>query len=282
MLSSQEMQKYRIYVRKKKKDKLKKYGKVHAVVFHPSRPQAIGIMIKRPDLLLMKKRDDRFVSLDRLKKCEDGLEVIDEADSWDKAACKRLGVDFSKCIIWDYMPVKSKDGTDLGLIKEVFFDEDTHIISEVDISNSGADKAILGATRVPLNMLLGYKDGSIYVRNEAKEIEEAGGLAAKAGEAWAKTKHDAAKVGKRASDNAAKAADHAMNEGAVKVGESIGKARKKMNDSFDEHEAKKEAEQKSGELTGVDKAARAFGAQLGKASHMFQDFKDEYDKASHE
>ena len=279
MLSTREALKLRIYIRTKK-GRLKKYGKVHAVVFHPSRPQVVGVSVKRPDFLLMKKRKDRFVAIDRLRPCEGGLEVVDEADSWDRPACKRLGVEYDQCIIWDYMPVRTLDGTELGLVKEVFCDGESFRIDHIDISESSADKAILGATRIPASMLEGYRDGAIVVSDEAKAVEEAGGLAAKAGEAWAKTKHDAGEAGKKAGAAASSAADKAVNEGAAAVGKKVGEVRKKMNDAVDEHEAKKEAEQAAGTLTGVDKAANALGHQLNRASHMFKDFKDEFDKAS--
>lgn len=278
MYSSAQAQKLRVYIRNKK-DKLKKYGKVHQIIFHPSKPLAIGIAVKRPDFLLMKKRDDRFVSLDRLKRIEEGLEVQDGNDSWGVAACKRLGVDYDKCIIWDYMPVKTPSGKELGLIKDVFFDEESFKVDCIDISPSSANRAILGASRIPVAMIRGYRDGAIVVDEEASELEEAGGLAAKAGEAWAKGKHNVAE-----SQNAATAKAEELGKkadvGAYKAGQSLSNQRKKMNDAFDAHQAKKDAEQKSGNLTGVDKAANDLGKQLGKASRAWKQFKKELDESS--
>lgn len=282
MYSSAEAQKLRVYIRNKK-GKLKKYGKVHQVIFHPSKPLAIGIAVKRPDLLLMKKRDDRFVAMDRLKRIDEGLEIVDGNDSWGVAACKRLGVEYDKCIIWDYMPVKTTSGKELGLIKDILVDEETFKVENIDISPSSASRAILGAARIPVNLIRGYHDGSIVVKDEAASLEEAGGVAAKAGEAWAKGKHDVQERHKEVQAKAEVAGERAekkVNEGAYKAGKSIGKTRKNWNDAVDEHLAKKEAEQKSGKLTGVDKAANDLGKQLGKAGRMFKDFKKEFDEQS--
>ena len=65
-------------------------------------------MIKRPDALLMVKRKERFAAIDRIESVEGGVCVVDAADSWDAEACKRLGVDYDSCVIWEYMPVRTE------------------------------------------------------------------------------------------------------------------------------------------------------------------------------
>lgn len=277
MITTTQIGKKRVYLRNKK-GRLKKFGKIRAVVFHPSKPQAIGAVIKRPDFLLMFKRKERFVALDRFRQVEGGLEVVDQADSWDTAACKRMGVDYDSCIIWDYMPIVTDAGRELGNITDIALDEDTYAIDHVDIAPNSLNRAILGSANIPVNMIRGHKDNAIVVKDEIGEIEETGGVAAKAGEAWAKTKHTAATTGRKAVDQAGEA----INDGAFAAGEAVGTARAKMNEAFDAHEAKKEEQAARGERTGVDKAANLFGKQLGRVSHMFQDFKDEYDKAAHD
>ena len=272
MLSTNDASKLRIFLRSKK-GKLKKYGKIRRVIFHPSKPRAIGMVVKRPDLLLMFKRKERFVAIDRLEPVERGFCVIDESDSWDNAACKRLGVDFDECIIWDFMPVRTNTGRELGQISDVVFDDTTFEIDHIDVSSGSVNRAILGSSDIQAAQILGYSNGAIVVRDEVGEVEESGGAAAKAGVAWASTKHAASEGAKKAGD--------AINDGAYKAGEVIGGVREKAAKAVDDHEAKKKEAAERGEYTGVDKAANAVGRQLGKASHMFKDFKDEFDKASH-
>ena len=182
MITTTQIGKKRVYLRNKK-GRLKKFGKIRAVVFHPSKPQAIGAVIKRPDFLLMFKRKERFVALDRFRQVEGGLEVVDQADSWDTAACKRMGVDYDSCIIWDYMPIVTDAGRELGNITDIALDEDTYAIDHVDIAPNSLNRAILGSANIPANMIRGYKDNAIVVKDEIGEIEETGGVAAKAGEA---------------------------------------------------------------------------------------------------
>lgn len=277
MFSTKDASKQRIFIRVKE-GRIKQYGTIRRVIFHPSKPQVVGIVVKRPDLLLMVKRKERFVAFDRLEEVERGYCVFDKSDSWDTAACKRLGVDFDKCIIWDYMPVRSESGKELGTISNVVINEKTLEIDHIDIASSSVNRALLGSSDIPAQRIKGYDNGAIIVDDTITEVEESGGAAAKAGVAWAKTKHEASQVTKQVGEKA----DAAINAGAYKTGEAIGSIRDKANKAVDEHEAKKQKAQERGEYTGVDKAANAFGKQLGRASHMFKDFKDEFDKASHD
>lgn len=273
MFSIDDMLKKRIFIAGKN-DSLKKYGKIRSFVFHPSQPRAIGVVIKRPDAALMVKRKDHFVALDRLEPVEGGLRVVDSSDSWDLAACRRLDVDFDQCIIWSGMPVRTKGGKELGVISDIALHDESFEIDHISISNGSVNHVVLGSLDIPAERIYGYSKGAIVVEDKMENLEESGGAAAKAGVAWAKTKQSASKAGKTA--------EKAINEGAYKAGEAIGAARDKAAESAAKREKKKREAADRGEYTGVDKAANIFGRQLGKASHMFKDFKDEFDKASHE
>lgn len=276
MISSEKMCRERVYVRTKK-GRLRKLGRPRAVLFHPREPRAVGLIVKRPDLLWMFKRGDRFVAADRIERCEGGWVVTDGAGAYDAAACRRLGVDYEECVIWEGMPVRSEDGRDIGEIASVFYDEGTLLIDRIDLSSGSIARKLLGEADVMRDDIVGYGNGAIVVRSRVKtDVEEAGGVAARAGETWAVTKH-------KASEGAA-AAGEAVDRGAEAAGRAVGGAVSSANaavaDALDAHEARKDAEQKSGELTGVDKAAKSAGQQLGRAKGMFAEFKAEYDKAA--
>ncbi len=271
MFSIDDMLKKRIFIAGKN-GRLKKFGKIRNFVFHPSQPRAVGVIVKRPDAALMVKRKDHLVALDRLEPVEGGLCVVDKPDSWDKAACKRLGIDFDQCIIWSGMPVRTTSGKELGIIGDISLLDESFEIDHIDISSGSVNRAVLGSSNIPAARIRGYKGGAIIVEDEMEQLEESGGAAAKAGVAWAKTKHSASKAGKKA--------EKAINDGAYKAGEAIGAVREKANESVAKRDKEKREAAARGEYTGVDKAANIFGHQLGKASHMFKDFKDEFDKAS--
>lgn len=284
MNSTQEACKQRIN-RLTNKGKLRKLGRIRAVVFYPNAPKIVGYIVKRPDLLWMFKRKDVFVAADCVSPVEGGrgLQVRLGSDAYDSAACKRLGVDYDECVIWDGMPVRTQDGRELGTIANVYFDEETLLVERIDLSTGGVARALLGETDIMREQILGFKGDAILVSASVGELEASGGAAAAAGEAWAKTKHAASEKleeGKQAASEGAQKAGEAVDAGAEKAGHAVGTARRKMNDAVDAHELKKQREQETGELTGVDKAASSLGKQLGRASNMFRDFKSEYDKAS--
>lgn len=273
MPSTEDAHKLHVYVRGPK-GALKRFGRIRATVFHPSELRAVGFVVKRPDALLMVKRKERFTAIDRIESVEGGVCVIDAADSWDAEACKRLGVDYDSCVIWEYMPVRTESGQEIGLVGSVTFDGDDHAIEHIDISTGSANRALLGSSLIPRAKIIGYRDGAIVVKDEEADLEETGGAAAKAGVAWAKTKH--------AASQGTKKAGAAINDGAYKAGEVIGAIRDKASKAAEEHETKKRAAEANGEYTGVDRAANLLGKQLGRASGMFKGFKEEFDKASHD
>lgn len=271
MPSTDDAHKLHVYVRNSKGDP-KRFGRVRATVFHPTELRAIGFVIKRPDALLMVKRKERFAAIDRIESVEGGVCVVDAADSWDAEACKRLGVDYDSCVIWEYMPVRTESGQEIGLVGNVVYDEHDYAVEHIDIASGSANRLLLGSSLIPRAKIIGYRDGAIVVKDEEADLEETGGAATKAGVAWAKTKHAAAQGTKKAGD--------AINDGAYKAGEAIGIVRDKASRAAEEHEARKREAEANGEYTGVDKAANLLGKQLGRASGMFKGFKDEFDKAS--
>lgn len=273
MFSSDEAHKLRIFIRTGK-GRLKKYGRIRAIVFHPEKPQVVGFAIKRPDLLLMVKRKDRFVALDRLEHVEGGFCANASSDSWDKEACKRMDIDYDACVIWENMPVKTTTGRELGSVSNVVFDVETGKLDHIDISASASTRLLLGSSDIAASQIRGHDAGAIVVEENVGDVEESGGAAAKAGVAWAKTKNVAS--------DATRKAGVAINDGAYKAGEALGDVREKANKAAEEHENKKREAEKRGEYTGVDKAANLFGQQLGKASGMFRDFKNEFEKSSHD
>lgn len=320
MLHTKDAHKHKVFVQSKK-GKVKRYGRVRNVVFHPSKPVAVGLMVKRPDLALMVKRKDAFIALDKISLTEDGdiLVCADDGDAWDARACKRMGIEYDSCIIWDGMPVRNLENVELGCISNIAIDEKTLRIAAIDISTGDINRVILGSSDIVAEKLRGYdhKLGAIVADIQPEEVEINGGVAAKAGEAWAVGKHKVGKTqqavseraaenieetayaageaigsirdkvkdseaSKKASELGAKAGE-AINDGAYKLGCAIGSMKesraesKKEPDDTEEASAKKEA---SDEDDGIDAAAQAVGEHLKKTKGMFRAFKEEFDKAS--
>lgn len=245
--------------KKKDPDATKKMGKVRACVFHPKDKRCVGFIVKRPDLALMFHRKDLFVAYNGYDVVDGAIVVRDDPTATDKGACEALGINWDECVLWVGLPVMCQDGTEFGLVGSVAYDAETGYIQTLDVTQGATANALLGVRHIPVDQIRGFRygmgaelavadqemdsvRGAILVDDAVKDVPVEGGLAEKAGEATAK-----------ASDKAHKAIDAAKPKA-------------------------KEAAAVAGEAATA--GAYATGKQIKRASHMFSDFKEEYDKAS--
>ncbi len=210
----------------------RRIGKVRRVVFHPSEKRVVGFIVKRPDLLWMFRRKDMFLAADGYE-FEDGRMVIrQDIAATDRAACKRLGLDWDSCVLWIGLPILAEDGTELGLVGSAVFNTEDGRIQHMVTDAGMSSNAILGTREIPASMIVGFRRGigaaiapvghegdqsladeygAILVSNAAKHVEVEGGLAEKAGEATARVTA-AAGVAARATTEAAGAGVEALAE----------------------------------------------------------------------
>lgn len=280
MLETKNLHKLKVFV-STKKGRVKKYGKVHCLVFHPSKPKAVGLMVKRPDAAMMVQRKDRFVSLDKVGFTEDGdiLVELDDRGAWDKDAAKALGVDLDLCIIWDGMAVRNLQGEELGIISNIVIGDDLRIAS-IDVSSGDVNRLILGSADIALERLRGYDSQlqAIVADVEKDEVVAGGGVAAKAGEAWAKGTH---KISQGQEAVSSKAAEN-IEETAFAAGEAIGAIKEKASAKAEELQLREKGSElgsKAGEAinTGAYKLGQAIGSlkAKGEASSSAAPAKDE-------
>lgn len=239
--------------------KHKRIGKVHSFIFHPHKRCVVGFSVKRPDIALMVHRPDLFVAFDGFN-VEEGEIVVDEAkSSTGSAACKRLGVSWDECIMWQGLPLMTEAGDRCGLVGDVRFSTEDGSVKSLFIDRGTSADVLLGVTEIPAKDIKGFKfgvgdsltaadeddeealRGAIIVSPEVLQAEAQGGLAQKAGE-------KAAVVGFKASQVAEKAKPVASD-----------------------------VAQKTGEA--VNKGAYAVGKQISKTKGMFSAFKEEYKRA---
>ena len=302
-------------------ERFSKLGKIHNVVFAPFKQgqssQVVGVMVQKPDIAGMIKQDDAFVTLESLETIEQGLCVKDPKNNIDKAAIKRLNLDFDNCILWHGMEARTKSGKNLGYVSGAEFDQTTGVVSAFLVGNGAGSEALVGSFAIKPEWLLGYSNGAMVLSDEAADAQLTGGLAAKAGEGYAA----AAAKASEATAKAGKAVAEATEKGAFALGKTLAKAKRAIEDATepdaeddserpvpvaaedvrlekpsaeeqvaaaekaasdkaaDKSTAAKPASKSSTQAT-ANKAAKGFGMQLGRMGKMFSDFKDEFDKAS--
>ena len=198
----------------------RKLGRIKHAVFHPSEPRLVGFVVHRGDTLGMIKHPDRFLAYDSFAVRDGRIVARKGSDGWDTRACARLGVDYEACTIWRGMTLATADGEELGSIVEVAYDERTGRVESVTTTDGPLSQLLVGASAHPAGALRGYRDGHVEVEPGAPAVLE-GGVAEAAGTAFGK----AAAAARETAPKVAAAADDAVQKGAYKLGEALGKSK---------------------------------------------------------
>lgn len=166
----------------------KPIGRVLEVLFDASDAVVVGFIVERPRLLMLLDRRDRYLTRDRSSMRGDVLQVTEERGAWDKAAAKRLGIDWDTTVVWSGMPVRTESGTKLGQVGDGLFDAETGRLEALRLSGGVAADVTLGTRDLPARLVRGYEDGFVVVGDEAAEAATDGGAAAAAGKTAAVAK----------------------------------------------------------------------------------------------
>ncbi len=241
MLKVNDLYGRKVYVPKKAKKgkdgreqvKLSKLGKVHMAVFSPNGREVVGFLVSRPEIAGMVKRPDAFLAFDSYAVQDDGtLRVARESAALDDDARKRLALDWDACVMWAGMDAKTVGGKKLGYVSDAEFDAKTGKVSKFFVGDGGVARAIVGSFEIPATMVRGYSKGYMIVDDEAASLELDGGVAAKAGEGYAKAKIK----GAEAAQKAGKAAGEAVDKGSYAFGRMLGRAKRAIEDAATDNE----------------------------------------------
>ncbi len=244
------------------KNGTKRIGKVRRFVFHPKEKRCVGFIVKRPDLLWMFRRKDKFVSIEGYDIVDGRIAIRNVPEATDRAACKALGVNWDDCVLWVGLPVMTEDGTSLGMVGNVTFNRITGMVDTFDTDSGATANALLGKRTIPADLVKGFRRGMgaalAQVGSEGRETDEV-------------------VLGAMLVDDAAK---DLVAEGGVaeKAGAVTAVAVDKVHTTVDRAKpVVSEAAKKTGEV--VNKGAYATGKQIAATKGMFSGFKEEYDKA---
>lgn len=260
MVTSSDMRKMRVMGGKRG---TRRIGKVRSCVFHPSERRCIGFIVKRPDFLWMFHRKDLFVALDGFDLVDGRICMRQQAETTGPAACRRLGLNWDDCVIWEGMPLMDASQTAIGYVGNITFSLQTGEVESVEASNGATAKYLLGTLEVPAEYIKGFKKGigsSLTVKDDSRDLGEGEsflGAILVSDEVW-----------------------ELSPEGgwAEAAGELTAKAGARI------HEATESAKPKVQEMThaageAINKGAFAAGKQVAASKGMFASFKEEYNKA---
>ena len=217
MLTTKEVLGLGVFKNDKSKARL---GKISKTVFSPDGRFVVGFIIKRPDVAFMIKRDDVFIALDSVDERDGKFYPTKGKDSFGERAIERLQLDWDHCIIWEGMDVKSQNGEIIGRVGAMTFNTQSGKVHSMTVNDGVSSKAVIGLIEIPAEMLLGYQDGYLIVTDDALVLEASGGVAAKAGEAFAKATKNIT-IAQEKGKQAAKKADKAAQKGGFALGKQL-------------------------------------------------------------
>lgn len=191
----------------------RRIGRVGDALVHPDRPEVVGFSVERPRLLMVWDRDDRYLGRDSFAVDDDRL-VVSARDAWDGAAAKRFGVTWARTVVWYGMPVRTRGGERLGVVRDALFDEQSGAIQAVGLTGGLTADVALGVRDIPARLIIGFDGEAVVVDDEAAVLETEGGVAKAAGRGAAVAKAQASEAAKVAGAAASAAAKTAAKYGA--------------------------------------------------------------------
>jgi uncharacterized protein YrrD len=220
----------------------RRIGKILRAVFRPDDYALVGYLVARPDILFMFKRRDRFLAWDAFKVVDGRVVATIDRDSWDESACKRLGIDWDTCLILEGMTLVTSDGAKVGVVDGVEYNERSGKAIALQVADGVAAKALVGVSKIPVELIIGYRDGKLVAKRAASDVKAEGGLAEKAGEQAAIATHvikekteSARKAASKAGKKAGKAADQALTVGSRALGKQLRRTKGMFTGFMDEY-----------------------------------------------
>lgn len=211
-------------------------GTVAHVLFHPSEPRVVGLMVEQPAYAYVVKRQPAYLGLAQFA-LEDGRVVFagKKLPPFSKAIAA-LGADPDRTVIWAGMPVLGPDGDVVGHVVDVEFEPTGGAVCGAEVSGGATADVAHGRVAVPADAIEGFDGSAVRVTRSFGGFEVSGGLAKTAAAG-------AAVVSVRASDVAGKAGDAVVGAAgaagkairSVKEGSATAKVKSTWRDVVDSY-----------------------------------------------
>ncbi len=165
----------------------KPLGKVAHVLFHPSKPLAVGVEVVVPRLGYVVDRPRRYLPLAGLER-EDGFLRYGGKKLPSRASSeKTLGLSWDETVIWVGQQVMTESGSPLGYVRDVVVSARGEV-RKLKLSGGMTADAAIGRQEVIAEDVLGFDGKVVRVRDVAEREGLSGGLAAAAGKGSAYAK----------------------------------------------------------------------------------------------
>lgn len=212
-------------------------GQVEHVLFDPSQPRAVALMVRRARALGVVARAPSFVRWADVS--FGGAAVTFNAKRLPsrRAFETTLGGDADATVIWRGMPVTTVSGERVGTVGDLGLDDDGRV-DVMSVSSGAAGDIAHGLLLVPGDLVRGFDGHSVVLDVREEDLRSGGGLAGAAGKGVASAKEAAGEAAKAAGDalvGASYATGRALATAAkTKPGSRARKALKGIADAYRE------------------------------------------------
>jgi sporulation protein YlmC with PRC-barrel domain len=190
-------------------------GAVEHVLFHPSEPRAVALMVRPDRVFGVVKRAHAVVPLAGVGIGEHTASIDEEKLPPEAQVARELGYDPETTVIWRGMAVASATGEPVGAVYDVEFSPEGRVL-RVQVSTGVAGDIAHGLLEVGGDEVRGFDGSAVVIAPEPQDLRADGGLALKAGKQAA-----AMRAGASAT---AKAAGEALVDASYLTGRAIGAA----------------------------------------------------------
>ncbi len=190
-------------------------GRVARVLFHPSEPRAVALMVRRAMALGVIPLPAAYLPLASVA-VRDGLVRYASAKlPPTRRAETSIGHHPDATVIWRGMPVRADDGSVVGAVADVSMAADG-TVEGLDVSTGGVGDLAYGRAYVPGDMVVGFDGGAVAIAAAPGDLASSGGLVRTAAETAAVAAVKAGEV--------AEAAGAAVVEASYSAGKALRSA----------------------------------------------------------
>jgi len=184
----------------------KRLGGISGVLFHPSEPRVVGLVVKRPRIAGVIARGPVYVALAVVELGDSSVRFGTKGLPTIASGAKAVGASWDDTVLWDAMPVRSVAGESVGAVSDVSFDFETGVVRMLRVSTGVLGDIAVGRLDVPGELVEGFDGEAVVVRAGYADLPKSGGVAKAAATTASAAKEAGGKVAKQAYDTGMSAA----------------------------------------------------------------------------
>ncbi|PKQ21197.1 MAG: hypothetical protein CVT66_01740 [Actinobacteria bacterium HGW-Actinobacteria-6] len=202
-------------------------GRVSAVLFHPSEPRAVAVVVQRPRIGGVIARAEMYVPLGMLAREGEVLVLRANKLPSETDGERFLGYSWETTVHWRGMPVRSTEDEMIGAVNDVDISLTDGAVSLLRVSTGMLGDVAVGRLEVPGDLVEGFSGDAVIVSAAYAELKASGGAAKVAAKGATAAKEAGGRVAKQAYD--------ASMSAAIAVGKSFKSGTgRRMIDKFKE------------------------------------------------